>query len=112
MLHYFSFIIQMYSHFLIIDDYELIFAATARVHGGGGWTGGHTRGHGSAEGGTVVCSGHSGTLQFSGIYHTSDDMLISTASIDYLCRAHLTHTPLVHRIYMHPLHVALACICI
>ena len=30
------------------DDYELIFAATARVHGGGGWTGGHTRRHGPA----------------------------------------------------------------
>ncbi|XP_028091129.1 uncharacterized protein LOC114291267 [Camellia sinensis] len=44
---------------LFTDDYELIFAATARVDGGGGWTGGHSRGHGPAEGGTVVYRGHS-----------------------------------------------------
>ena len=64
---------------LFTDDYELIFAAIARVHRGDGWTSGHTRGHGPAQGGTVVRCGHPGTLQLSGIYHTSDDTLNSTA---------------------------------
>ena len=38
-------------------------------------------------------------FSFPGIYHTSDDMLISTVLIDYLCRAHLTHTTCI--LYLH-----------